>query len=328
MILPSFDCRITTPHGDDIADVFSALEQKKSAATVLPQCLSPGIHNSTLVPIQLGIVPTLANTPKPTDRILALLKNSLVPLIQQLFSLDKINKNIVRLLIIIILPSKNSVRYAHCTEQMIETFVKTMPGLEAIPTDVMHFIHEDDDLIDAFIQGQKKLKVGTIDRLIFGGVDSFLTPKAIRSFETQQSIRKEGNPDAPLLGEGAAFVCLSNQAPLLANAIETDNTLSKMPDSSYWVTNRSVRLRAEFEWYETIKKYPKLSHIKEVNLQKWLGHLGAAQFPTQIALGFYWASTRKNSTTEPIVLYNQGLQKQLILQAYERLQNDAALYPI
>ncbi len=321
MSLPPFDCGIITPHGNDIATVFSALVQKKSAATVLSHCLSPSTRSGTLVPIQLGIVPTLPpNTTNPQDRILALLKASLSPLLHPMLPLDKTNHNTLRFVIILVLPAKKSPRYAHCTENLIETFIKTIPGLAAIPADAMHFIHEDDDLIDAFIQGHKKLKTGTIDCLIFGGADSFFTQKAIHAFEAEQSIRKIGNPDAPLLGEGAAFVCLSNQAPLLAKAIDTDKGVSRIPDSDYWITNRSVRLRAEFDWYETMKNYPNFSHIKEVNLQKWLGHLGAAQFPIQIALGFHWASLRKHHTTDPIVLYNQGLEKQLILQMHRPLQ--------
>jgi hypothetical protein len=222
----------------------------------------------------------------------------------------------------IVLPAKNGVRYAYCSEKKIQEYVINHLNTVEHVSITFRFLHEDEDLISAFLQAQTKLHQGSCDRLIFGGVDSFLTVKAIRDFEAKQSIRKEGNPDAPLLGEGAAFICIYNQAPLLAKAVDTSNTLSNMPNSPYWITNRSVRLRAEFEWYESMRHYPCFQDLKELNLQKWLGHLGAAQFPLQVALGFYWANTHEIGAASPIILHNENTKKQMVLQKYRCFQRD------
>jgi hypothetical protein len=314
MILAPFESVVITPQGADVEAVFAALRQKKTAATVLSHCLSPSLHTGALVPIQVGRSPLLEDS-SPSDRMLALLTRTLFPLLSKMLAAPSPQKA----LILVTLPAKSSVRYAYCSKAIDALQNLVDQGESSAPHCTIAFLHEDEELVQAFLTAQQQLQEGVFDRLFFGGFDSFFSIKAIRAFEATQSIRKEGNPEAPLLGEGAAFIALSSQAPIVARTLAI-TAAGVTPHALQWISNRKASPRAEFDWYEWMRPYPQLKTIKEVHLQKWMGHLGAAQFPVQLALGYHWA-TRENAAT---AVYNADYETHLVLQPYRRLTNKAA----
>ena len=222
------------------------------------------------------------------------------------------------------LPDKKSTRYIPHLVEIIEQFILDQTrhlSTEKQPT--IEYIHENEPLMHSFLSGQAKLHRGECERFIFGGVDSFINIRAIRDFEKNHgSIRKEGNADAPLLGEGAVFIALSAQSPVLAliSPIQ-ESLLTKGP--AYWLTNRSPRLRTTFEWFSCIQKHSDLEQLTELDIQKWIGHLGAALFPLQMALGFFLMIRHTIGSEINVVLYDDKNTEQIHLQRYHRYQQSS-----
>lgn len=287
---------LSTPYGEDIAALFAAIQQKKTAAQTLPHCL--GAHASGhLAPIQAAIVPAL-NSPIPLDRVCQLLSCTLVPLFKRLMSCQaqteaEAHPNFIpeKTLILIVLPSKHSIRAQQWSEGALRTHL--LHCEPSMAHTYLGFLSEEDAGVSVLEQCKTWLNSGRFTHIIFGGVDSLVNLKAIKDLSQKTTLRKLGEPEGKLVAEGAVFLVFqAHTLPIVrthaqGKALNSDDPLC----TAHWITDRSLNFQDEQRWYSFIQTYPDFRNITELNTQKWLGCFGAAHFPLQLALGLFWLNT-------------------------------------
>lgn len=292
----SHGCLLQTPYGDSLGTVLTALQQKRTAATLLPECLIKNAQHRS-VPLQAAIVPGLVHIPLPLDRIKQLLNRTAVRLVQNICNLSNNNCNdvtIPSMLVLIAIPRQNNALQQHQLQEAVRQYlIDTEPHFANV---TLGFLFGQQESLAALQRCPNWLQC-PFRHIIFGGVDSLVNLKAVDRLAQHEPVRKLGEPEGKLVSEGAVFLHFSqDNFPTIDFC-----TPPKDAVSTYWITDRRLGPKDEQRWYQSIKSYVGFRDIIELNTQRWLGHLGAAHFPLQLALGLHWRDELMTAAISPKV---------------------------
>jgi len=303
--------RLVTPLANNVPQLVTALEQQQGCAKLCPYWLTTNYQGQGLVPHQIAMIEGLPGD-SLKGRLQSLLKLSLFPLLQTL--------TFNGLACMLILPPLESVRgQAFPLSAVYQYLIEHVPMLATTPLILL----TPETAITALMQAQTWIQEGHFQQILFGGIDSFIALSATRELEKQVVLRQWSYPEGRLPSEAAAFVVLDTNSPKLIPAPKplqptSDQHAQPLTPSeqafhsehgshseqascsgpfshqkslslSQLISDRDITRKAEAAWYRDLKTdYPQAIQATEWCTQKNLGHIGAAQLPLQLILGWYF----------------------------------------